>query len=531
MAAAEHILAVDHGTTGCKTALVTVRGEVVDFAFEATPTLRLDDGGVEQDPEAWWRALRNTSRQLTERNPDAAASICAVCCSSTFSSTVAVDAQGRHLLNALTWLDARGAPLVRDKMRGLVNFMGYGLGNVVRWVRRAGGAPTLSGKDSIAHMLWVQHHRPQLYQRAHKFLESKDYLNLRLTGRCAASFDSATLFWVTDIRDINNVRYDPGLVRRLGIDPDKLPQLMAATDVLGPVLPEVAAELGIPLDTPVVVGSPDLQSACVGSGAVRDYEAHIYVGTSSWVLCHVPFKKTDVLHAIASLPSSIPGRYFAANEQDMAGGCLNWLAENLLYHQGALGRPPPPTGDELHARLDAAVRATRPGAGGVIFTPWLNGEKTPVDSESLRGGFHHLSLSTSAEHLVRAVYEGVALNTRWVLTHLERFVGQRLDPLRIIGGGARSAVWCQIFADVLGRTVQQVVDPLQANARGAALIAAVALQRQTFDQIPALVPVAQSFAPDPRQAPLYDVLFAEFVQLYRRTKGIHQRLYRLFEGR
>ena len=524
--AQKYVLAIDHGTSGCKTALVSVTGEVIGFQFEATPTQRLPGGGVEQDPDHWWRALVSTARRLTDQRLVPPEQIAAVCCSSTFSSTVAVDDAGRHLMNSLTWMDSRGAPHVQQRMRGVLNIMGFGLSNILRWVPRTGGAPTLSGKDSIAHMLWVQQERPELYEQAAAFLESKDYLNLRLSGRCAASFDSAMLFWVTDIRDIHNVRYDPRLIRRLGVHADKLPPLVASTDVLGPVLPKVAHELGIPRDVPLVAGSPDLQSACIGSGAVRDYEAHIYVGTSSWVLCHVPFKKTDIFHAIASLPSAIPGRYFTANEQDMAGGCLEYLIHNVLYPD-ALGQKPP---SDVYTRLDAMVAATPAGAEGLVFLPWLNGEKTPVDDETLRGGFYNMGLDHGVEQMVRAVYEGVALNTRWVLTHLERFVGRRLDPLNIIGGGARSDVWCQIFADVLDRTIRQVQDPLQANARGAAFIAAVALGEITFDQVPDLVSFARTYEPNPEHRRVYDGLFAELEKIYRGNRAIHRRLQQLFGG-
>ena len=162
-----------------------------------------------------------------------------------------------------------------------------------------------------------------------------------------------------------------------------------------------------------------------------------------------------------------------------------------------------------------------PGSGGVIFTPWLNGERTPVEDRFIRGGFHNLSLSASREDLVRAVFEGVALNTRWLLQAVERFTRRRLEPIRIIGGGARSDVWCQIFADVLDRTIDQVSDPVNAGTRGAGLLAAVGLGELTFDQVPDRVPVAASYRPDPAAAELYDDLFREFTGLYRRNRKAH----------
>jgi len=520
----KYVLAIDHGTSGCKTALVSTRGAIAGYEFEPTPIFFLPGGGAEQDPEDWWRAFLASTGRLLGRDLVPRESIVAVCCSSTFSSTVVVDQDGRHLMNALTWMDSRGAPHVRRLMRGLININGYGLSNVLRWVPRAGGAPTLSGKDDIAHLLYVRHELPEVYQRAHKFLSSKDYFNLRLSGQYAASPDSATLFWATDNRDIHNVHYCDGLIKRLGFHGDKLPPIKPSTEVLGPLLPEVAKALGLPRDLPVVVGSPDLQSACIGSGAVEDYEGHIYVGTSSWVLCHVPFKKTDMFHSIASLPSAIPGRYFAANEQDLAGGCRTFLIEKLLFHQNALQAALPP--EDVHQRLDAIMEQVPAGSHKLIFTPWLNGERTPVDCETLRGSLHNISLNTTTDHIIRAVHEGVAYNTRWVLQYVERFIGRPMNPLNIIGGGARSDAWCRVFADVLDREIRQVEEPLLANARGAAFIAAVALGEITFQQIPDLVPIAATFQPNPANRAIYDEIFAEFKQIFKRTNPIYRRLNR-----
>ncbi len=519
--AAEYVLALDHGTSGCKTGLFGLDGRYVASEFEPVPVQFTPDGGAEQDPEHWWQAFLRTAQRLIGRGLVDPAQIVAVACSSTFSSTVVVDGAGRPLAPALTWLDARGAPLVRERMRGLLNIQGYGLSRLIRWLPRANGAPTLSGKDDIAHVLFWQRHRPDVYRAAAYFLSSKDYFNLRLTGRAAASPDSATLFWVLDIRDIRRVRYDRGLIAALGIDGSKLAPLRPATDLLGPLLPEVARAIGLPRPVPVAVGSADLQSACIGSGAVADYQAHLYVGTSSWLLCHLPHKRIDPFHAIAALPSAIPGRYFSANEQDSAGGCLGFLANNLLLPPGGLAAAPPPP--DVYRRLDAIAAAVPAGSRGVVFTPWLNGEKTPVDSATLRAGFHNLTLTTTQADLIRAVYEGVAFNTRWVLGYLERFVRRRLDPLHIIGGGAQSAVWCQIFADVLGRTVRQVEHPIQANARGAAYLAAVGLGRLDFADIPALTRFSATFHPDAAVQSVYAERFRAFLDVYRHTRGLYAR--------
>ena len=521
--ARRYVLAFDHGTSGLKTSLVDRRGQVASSAFEPTAIHFTDDGGAEQDPDDWWRALIKTARQVLERTGAGIGGddLAAVCVSSTFSTTVAVGADGQHVAPAMTWMDSRGASHVKQRMKGLINIQGYGLTNLIKWVPRTAGGPTLSGKDDVAHALFWKCEQPEVYERTHKLLPSKDYLNLRLCGRTAATYDSIQLFWVTDTRDINNVRYDPRLIRALGLDRSKLPELHPSTAVLGPLLPGVAAELGLPeaaaAKIQVVAGSPDHQAAGVGAGAVRDVEAHLYVGTSSWVQCVVPFKKTDVLHSIASLPTSVPGRYMTANEQDMAGGCLVWAAEQLLDRA--------PSEEEIGELLVVADDA-RPGCDGLIFLPWLNGERTPVDDHHLRGGWINLAKTHTRADLIRSVLEGVALNTRWSLGYVEKFAGKRLDPIRMVGGGARSDLWCQIFADMLDREILQMEDPICANARGAAFLAWIGLGELTFEQLPDLVVPRNRFTPNPDNRPLYDAHFKAFLNLYQANRNIFHKLNR-----
>ncbi len=513
------VLAVDHGTSGVKTSLVTVTGEVLASAFEETSVTFLPGGGAEQNPEDWWQAFVRTSQRLLGGGFVPKEEVVAVSVSSTFSTTVPVGTDGQPAMNAITWMDQRGAPYVRKVAKGFPSFQGHGLLNIYRWISRTGGAPSLSGKDDIGHVLLIQAEFPEVYEKTHVFLPSKDYFNLRLCGEIAASYDSIHLFWVTDTRDIQNIHYDDGLIRRFGIAKEKLPKLFPSTSVLGPLRPAVARELGLGADVKVVLGSPDHQSACIGSGAVRDFEAHLYVGTSSWIQCIVPFKKTDMLHSIASFPTAIPGRYQSANEQDMAGGVLAHFAAQFMPRPNEDGGP-----GDVYREMDALAARSKPGSADLIFLPWLNGERTPVDDPRLRGGLLNLSVTSTREDIVRSLMEGVAYNTRWSLGYVDRFAGRRLDPINIVGGGARSDVWCRIFADVLGRTLRRVEKPVTANARGAAYIAAVGLGYLRFEDIPGLTRFDRVFEPDTTLFPLYDRLFREFLNCHKANKSIFHRM-------
>ena len=413
-------------------------------------------------------------------------------------------------------MDSRGARYIRDLIGGPITVEGYDPRKLRAWIKLTGGAPTRSGKDSIAHILYLRHEHPDLYRATACFLEPKDYLNLRLTGEKASTHDSIAMHWITDNRNPTDVRYDERLLALADLDRSQFPPLQSATDTIGNLTSEAAAHLGLPAGLPVIGGTPDLHSAAIGAGTTDDLAAHLYLGTSAWLICHVPFKKTDVIHNIGTLPAAIPDRYIVANEQETAGKTLEWLSR-LLYPE-----PPPNVIEEMNA-IAAGVPA---GSGGVVFTPWLFGERTPVDDSTLRGGFFNQGLDTGRAEMIRAVFEGVAFNSRWLLDHVERFTGSRLDPIVMVGGGAQSALWCQIHADVLDRTIRQAEAPIMVNVRGVGLLAHVALRHLTWSDVPRMVPMAATFNPNPDMRETYDHLYDAFRRIH---KG-NRRTYRSLNG-
>lgn len=523
-ATAPHVLAIDLGTSAAKVALVSATGEIAGYESRPLRLSYVTGGGVEQSPDDWWDAIRAATRALMSRGLVAPQSVRAVSCTSQWSGTVAVDERGQPLTDAIVWLDARGAPHVQRRTRGLVSVQGYGLAKLLRWIRLTGGVPLHSGKDSIAHILFLREERRELYERTYKFLEPMDYLNMRMTGRFAASYATITLHWATDNRDLRRVRYHDGLLRGLGVDKAKLPELFPSASVLGPMLPEVARALGLPEDVQVVMGTPDIHTAAVGSGAVGEGAGHLSLGSSSWICCHVPKKKSDLTHNMAALPSAIPARYLLVNEQESAGLCLSWLRDSVLFPQDALtaAGAAPPSIEEM-IQLAATVPA---GSERLLFAPWLNGERAPVDNHLVRGAFFNQSLRTTRAHLIRAVLEGVAYNARWLLGHVERFIGHRLEAIPVVGGGATSESWCQILADVLERPIRQLREPLLANVRGAAFIGAAAMRYISFDEVPEHVPVARTFEPSPTNRVVYDALYPEYLALYSAANPICTRLNR-----
>jgi xylulokinase len=518
------ILAIDLGTSGPKVALVSTQGELLGSEFEETQLLLLPDGGAEQSPAEWWQAITKAVKRLLNRGLVANEDIAAIGITGQWSGTVPVDQAGNALSNAIIWMDARGAPFVDKMTRGIINLEGFSPEKLYKWLQLTGGIPARAGKDPIAHILFIKQTQTDLYTRTYKFLEPVDYIGLCLTGQMAASFNSIILHWMTDNRAIHNITYNDSLIKISAIDPAKLPALKPVNSILGNLSPGIAREWGLREDVRVVMGSPDIHSAAVGSGAVRDYEPHLYIGTSSWLTCHVPFKKTDVLHSLAALPSAIPGRYLLTNEQETAGACLQFLRDNLFFHQDELSTGEKPK--NAYKLFDQIAERTPPGSERVIFTPWLYGERAPIDDHLVRGGFFNQSLHTTREHMVRAVFEGVAFNARWLLKYVEGFNKHPVNAINFVGGGAKSDIWCQIHADVLNRPIRQMKEPIEVNVRGAALLASAALGHVAYNEIGSCVQVAKTYMPNPDHRELYDELFAEFLAIYKNNKKIYARLNR-----
>jgi xylulokinase len=532
----KYILAIDHGTGGPKSAIVSTRGEVVDWAFQETPILASKGGIVEQNPDDWWNAIKSTAKEVIDRGKVQVDDIIGISNTSQWSGTVPLDKDGNQLMNAVIWMDTRGAKHIEKFNKGLLRVSGYNVRKILSLLKRTAGGPTHHGKDSIAHILMIKDELPDIYERTFNFLESQDYVNLKLTGKFAASFASIHLHWITDARDLNNIHYSKKLLKMFKVEGEKLPSdLKNSTDILGPIKSELADELGLNKDTQVVMGAPDTHTATIGSGAIGNYEGHIYIGTSDWIFLHIPYKKTNIGLNLGSIPSAIPGRYLVGNEQNLAGGSLSYLRDNILYHKDELLKEE--AVPDVYKIFDKIVEQVPAGSNNLIYTPWLIGERSPIDDATIRGGLYNLSFEMSREHIIRAIFEGVAYNIKWLFSGIEKFIrdwvvkergipknGIVMPELNIIGGGAQSAIWCQIISDVLDRKIKQVRDPIQTNARGAAFIAAVGLGYLKWDEIQQCCEISNIFTPNPENRATYDKLFKEYVNIYNIMNKTYKRL-------
>ncbi len=492
---------------------MTARGDVLAHEVVPIATDRLDDGGAVQDPDAWWDAIVSAGSRLVARGALGDHALVGVTCTGQWGSTVPVAADGTTAGPCLLWFDSRGHAHSARVLGSAspLTLEGYGLTKVLRFIRKTAGAPAIEGNDPLGHVLFLRNDMPDVDAATAVYLEPVDFLTLRFTGRAAATPASMILSWLVDARDVAHPRYAPDLVRLSTRDAAKLPELLPTGSVVGTVTRSVAEAIGIPPGIPVVAGTPDLLSGCMGSGAIGDLEAHMALSTTAWLSCHVPKKKTDPFRQLATVPGVRDDRYLVANNHETAGACLEWVRRELFA--GA-----------SFSELDSAVSRAEAGSGGILFAPWLAGERCPVNDRTLRGSFLNVSLQSTRAQMLRAVFEGVALNARWMQDATEHFVGRRLGAIRVIGGGASSDIWCQIHADVMERPIEKVADPLVANVRGAALFAAHRLGLCDLDAAAREVRVERTFVPNPATGTVYRALYAEFHSLYRRQRKMYARL-------
>lgn len=526
-----HVLTYDVGTTGCKTCIYRI-GEAltkVDSVVAEYPLYITEDGGAEQRVEEWWGALCRSTRMVLERTGISPAEIRGITFCCQMQGSVVVDRQGRALRNPMVYLDGRATEQIdRYLHKGLVRISNINAWTLLNTLRITGGIAA-TPKDPLWKYHWVKDREPDLFRRVHKWLDVKDYLILRCTGEYGMTPDSAHITFLYDTRK-GKEGWHAGLCKGFDVDMRHLPRVVQATDVVGGLTHEAAEELGLFPGTPVLGGGGDVTLTTIGSGCLTLFDTHIYVGTSGWVVSNVGKRYLDITNFMASILGAIPGYYNFVAEQETSGACLQWVRDHLAMdaigvylkeHVGDAGRDEL---GELYTLMNRAVDETPPGAGNVIFTPWLHGNRAPREDSHARGMFFNIGMNTGKRMMIRAVLEGVAFHKRWMLEAMEARI-PRQEVIRFVGGGAKSEVWCQIMSDVMGRCIETVENPQDSGAAGAAVVCAVGLGLMpTFAAAKPLIKVDKCYEPRHEFKPMYDHNFKVFKSLYSKNRALFKDL-------
>jgi xylulokinase len=497
-----HVVAVDLGTTGLKVAVVDPQGRVLGHAGEVLPLLFGAEGAAEQDPEGWWQALGRSVRHALDRAVVRGAQIGLVAVTSQYTSTVAVAADGRPLANAVMWMDARAgahSPFLASP------------GRARRWAEVHGAPPSPGGRP--AQVAFIRNEWPDVHDAAAAFVEPMDALAARLTGHVTATQGTMFPLGVIDNATWGVTEYDDELVGIAGVDPDRLPPLVPLGAPRGRLTTAAAEHLGLTTAALVAGATIDSVTSAVGTGARLPTRCGLIIGTTSVVATHVPSPRSDPAHGLFTAPSPLPHSWFVVAENGIGGKALDVLVRNLIYPDDGLGSAMP---DDAFRRVVAAAAGVPAGANGVMFLPWLVGSMAPGFERHLRGAFANLGLTSARVDLARAVLEGVALNAAWLIPFVTDLAGSADRSISFGGGGAASAVWGQILADVLGAEVRRLAEPQVTNAHGAALLALVEAERLTWDDADDALCVEQVHQPDPAVNALYRRSLAAFVDAHDR---------------
>ena len=518
----KYVLAIDLGTGGPKVGLVDQEGQVACSASASVQLFFLPDGGAEHDPAEWWATITGCMKKVIQTSGVSPSSIIAIAVTSMWSVTLPVDENGEPLMNVMSWMDKRGAPYNREVVKGFPNIQGYKLSTLLKYIDKVGFPPTLTGSDALAHMLFIKHARPEIYQRTYKFFEPMDYINLRLTGKFAATQNTVLPMMMLDNRRLDILDYDPWLLKMGGIDREKLPDLLPIDGILGTITPSIASELGLSPNTVVVCGVNDNSSSAVGAGSIADSEPAAVMGTSGYLATHVSFKKTDITSSMGTMPSGINGRYLFWGEMANNGKVLESYLKNLTYAQDGFDTGKIP--DDMYERASQVAAPVPPGSDGVIFLPWFNGTFSPGEDRFMRGSFLNLSHNTSRAHLTRAVFEGLAMSWRWLRGPSEKLIGRPFKYWRLTGGGALSDLWSQIMADVVGLPMHRQADPRNSNVIGTALLAFNRLGLVKLEDIPKMIKFDRIFEPDLKNRAIYDHMFTQFMASKDRIRPVFHAL-------
>ncbi|MCR5150524.1 MAG: FGGY-family carbohydrate kinase [Clostridiales bacterium] len=519
----KYVISYDIGTTGVKTCLFEVEKTVklISSAMKGYELYITPDGGAEQDPDEWWQAVCSTTAGIFSQTDIKPEMIDGISFCSQMQGLVLVDKEGKPVHRAFSYMDQRAKKQIKEGMAYGIQIAGSNIFKLIPSLMIT-GAVSASVKDPVWKYNWLKENEPGNFNRVYKWLDVKEYLIARMTGRFVMTKDSA---FGTLLYDIHNCCWSPKICKLLGVDINHLPEIIECTDKVGGLTAKAADELGLKEGTAVFGGGGDASLIGVGAGSVEMNDTHIYQGTSGWVSTVCEKSIVDTSAMIAAIVGAQKNSYNYFAELETAGKCLEWVKDHLALDEIGIYLEKTDVSESkesvytsLYDYLSAVIDRVPAGSGGVIFTPWLHGNRCPFEDPNARGMFFNLSLNTGKTQLIRSVIEGVCFHLRWFLETEQKKV-RTSNTIRFVGGGALSDVTCQILSDITGRIIETVESPQNAGAVGAAVIAAVGLGViGSVGEAKKLIPAKKVFKPNSANRAVYDRNYAVYKTLYKNNK-------------
>jgi xylulokinase len=502
-----YILAHDIGTTGNKATLYDREGNLVGSAFYGYNTTYEHTGWAEQNPNDWWQAVCITTKQLLAQARVRGDEVACITFSGQMMGAVPLDKEARPVRPAIIWADQR-ATVQAQRIGEKVSFAD---------VYHITGH-RLSAAYSLPKIMWIREHQPDLYRQTYKFVHAKDAIAARLTGEFVTEPSDASGM---NLYDLERHEWSAHLLDAGELDAKLLPKLVRSIDVIGTVLASVADEVGVPAGTPVVIGGGDGPCASVGAGSVKEGVAYNYVGSSSWIATATTKPLYDPEYRTMTFGHVVPGLVMPTGTMQAAGAAYQWMRDQLspMEKQAAVA-----LGVSPYALMNTVAAESPAGARGLVFLPYLMGERSPRWNPNARAAFIGLTIRHTRADMVRAVLEGVAMNLCLILEAM-RQQGAQIEAMRAIGGGVKGQLWAQIMADFYGVPVQRLAVLDEATSMGAAVIGGVGVGLYPdFSIAERMNPVTNTTLPSTQHRAVYEATYKVFDAAYKALEPVYELL-------
>lgn len=502
-----YIIAHDVGTQSNKAVLIGTDGSVYNSSEEKFEIEFPRPGWVEQDPKDYWKAICITTNRVIAKL-EQEDKVLAMVFSTQAMGIIPMDKKGKLLHNNISWVDARAHKQAKKLMN---RFLGKSIFKKMTGIE-------LSSKDVIPKIMWIKEELPEVYNNTYKFLDVNGYLKYKCTDRMVAEWSGACSYGF----NLDKKDWERLLFKIAGIDVRKLPDLVRSTDLIGTLTERAAQELGLSTDVKIFGGCDDTQSAAMGSGQIGHNQAHIYLGSSAWVGISNQ-KNRKFKHGVASLQSADPKATLLVGITESAGVNVEW-AMNKLYKKEK------EQGDDIYELMEKEVSKIPAGSDNLLFTPWFQGERTPITDTTVRSTIFNLSLEHNRGHIMSALLEGIGYNLKWTLNNIRRDYRITINEITVIGGGSQNDAWMQSLSDILQIKLNITKNPKMGGAIGSAMTAFVGLGLETdFSRIKEFNGISKSFVPRKDYKDIYHDMFENYkVLYYSLKKAYHSINYKRF---
>jgi len=505
----QYVLAHDLGTTGDKACLYEAGGKLLASSYLGYETYYPQFNWVEQKPAEWWKAVCDSTQKLLKENKISPDEIACVSFSGQMLGCVPIDKEGRLLRESvIIWLDGRSheeAKYIRQKMDE-------------KKLYHITGASLRGESYSRAKIMWLKKNEPEIFKKVYKFLNCKDYIIYRFTGKILTDFSDASQ---TGLLDINEKNWSEEVLEITGIPGEMMPEIHSSIDIAGEVTPLAAEQTGLRAGTPVVVGGGDVCTTAAGAGAIKEGRVYNYLGSSSWIAAasNKPLFEDKIRPYI--IVHVIPGMF--TSQVAIFSACISyeWVKDNLCQVEDEQAKK---LGRDVYDIMEELASEVNPGSDNLFFFPSMAGTGNPDFNVNIRGGFIGLGLNHKKGHLIRAAIEGVLFNLRLILELFEK-AGIDIKEMRAVGGGAKSGLWRQLMADIFGKRILQPSILQEVGSLGAAVAGGVGVGIfKDFSVMDRFIEIVDVHEPRPAVRGKYDELFPVFKDLYEALGPYYERL-------